>query len=272
MHPEPGTALAEILDGVRADLAEREAQVPLGELKARARRAPDPRDALATLRAPGVGVIAEVKRSSPSRGTLACIPDPAALAADYEAGGAAAVSVLTERRRFGGSLRDLAAVRCAVDCPLLRKDFIVSPYQVVEARAYGADIVLLIVAALDQPRLLGLLDRVRGLGMAALVEVHDEVELARAVEAEARVIGINARNLATLEVDTTTFGRLAPQVPEGVVTIAESGVTGPHDVLGYAAAGAHAVLVGEALVTRGDPRTAVADLVAAGAHPAVRNR
>ncbi|HEY5336503.1 MAG TPA: indole-3-glycerol phosphate synthase TrpC [Mycobacteriales bacterium] len=260
--------MAGILEGVRADLAVRESQVPLADLKARARAARDPRDALAVLRAPGVGVIAEVKRSSPSRGPLACIPNPAALAADYEAGGAAAISVLTEQRRFGGSLADLAAVRCAVDCPVLRKDFIVSPYQVVEARAYGADLVLLIVAALEQPRLLGLLDRVRSLGMTALVEVHDEAELERAVAAEARVIGINARNLATLEVDTTTFGRLAPQIPAGVVTIAESGVTGARDVRGYAVAGAHAVLVGEALVTRGDPRTAVADLVAAGAHPA----
>lgn len=268
VHPDPGTALVGILEGVRADLAVRESQVPLADLKARARAARDPGDALAVLQAPGVGVIAEVKRSSPSRGPLACIPDAAALAADYEAGGAAAVSVLTEGRRFGGSLDDLAAVRGAVDCPVLRKDFIVSPYQVVESRAFGADLVLLIVAALEQPRLLGLLDRVRSLGMTALVEVHDEAELDRAVEAEARVIGINARNLATLQVDTTTFGRLAPQVPDGVVTVAESGVTGARDVRGYAVAGAHAVLVGEALVTRGDPRTAVADLVAAGAHPA----
>ena len=272
MQPAPGTALTAILEGVRADLDDREARVPLADLKARVRRVRDPLDAAAVLRAPGVSVIAEVKRASPSRGVLATIKDPAALAAEYEAGGAAAVSVLTEQRRFGGSLADLAAVRCAVDCPLLRKDFVISPYQVLEARAYGADIVLLIVAALDQPRLLGLLDRVRSLGMTPLVEVHDEAELDRALAADAGVIGVNARNLVTLDVDTATFARLAPQIPDGVVTIAESGVTGPRDVIGYAAAGAHAVLVGEALVTRGDPRSAVADLVAAGAHPAVHVR
>jgi indole-3-glycerol phosphate synthase len=272
VQQQTGTALDAILEGVRADLADREAAVSLADLKVKARRAPDPRDAVRALRAPGVAVIAEVKRSSPSRGALATIADPAALAADYEAGGAAAISVLTEQRRFGGSLADLAAVRAAVDLPLLRKDFVVSPYQVLEARAYGADLVLLIVAALDQPRLCGLLDRVESLGMTALVEVHDETEMLRAIDAGARVIGVNNRDLTTLTVDTATFGRLAPLAPAGCVTVAESGVTGPHDILGYAAAGAAAVLVGEALVTRGDPRTAVADLVAAGAHPAVHAR
>jgi indole-3-glycerol phosphate synthase len=272
VQSQTGTALDAILDGVRADLAEREARVPLADLKERVRRAPDPRDPMPMLRAPGVSLIAEVKRSSPSRGPLAPIADPAALARDYEAGGATAISVLTEGRRFGGSLADLAAVRAAVDVPLLRKDFVFSPYQVMEARAYGADIVLLIVAMLDQPRLAGLHDRVRSLGMTALVEVHDEAELHRAIEVGAQMIGVNNRDLTTLEVDTTTFGRLAPTVPAGTVTVAESGVTGPRDVIGFATAGADAILVGEALVTRGDPRGAVADLVAAGAHPAVRSR
>lgn len=270
MHPQRGTALDGILDGVRADLAVREASCPLSDLKARAAAARPPHDAIAALRGPGVGVIAEVKRSSPSRGQLALIADPAALATAYEAGGACAISVVTEQRRFGGSLSDFAAVRAAVDVPLLRKDFVVSPYQVVEARAYGADLVLLIVAALDQARLCGLIDRVDSLGMTAVVEVHDETELLRALDAGARVIGVNARDLTTLEVDITTFARLVPEIPPGVVTVAESGVTGPRDVLGYAAQGADAVLVGEALVTRGDPRSAVADLVAAGAHPATR--
>src|SRR5262249_19015867 len=154
--------------------AEREAAVPLATLKERVERVPDPRDGLAALRAPGVSVIAEVKRRSPSRGELAPIADPAALATDYEAAGAAAVSVLTEQRRFGGSLAALDSVRVAVDVPVLRKDFVVTPYQVWEARAHGADIVLLIVAALDQPRLVGLLERIESLGMTALVEVHDE--------------------------------------------------------------------------------------------------
>lgn len=270
MHPQRGTALDGILDGVRADLVAREAARPLAEVKALAAAARPPRDAIAALRAPGVGVIAEVKRASPSRGTMAEIADPALLAGAYEAGGACAVSVLTETRRFGGTLADLAAVRAAVDVPLLRKDFVISPYQIFEARAYGADLVLLIVAALDQPRLCGLLDRVESLGMTALVEVHDEAELMRALDAGAKVVGVNARNLTTLEVDTSTFARLAPELPDSVVRVAESGVTGPRDVLHYAAQGANAVLVGEALVTRGDPRQAVVDLVAAGAHPATR--
>ena len=262
--------LEEIIEGVRADLAVREQQTSLDDLKKRVEKVPDPRDAMAVLRAPRVSVIAEVKRRSPSKGMLAAIPDPAALAADYEAAGAAAVSVLTEQRRFGGSLADLDEVRLAVDIPVLRKDFIISPYQVWEARAHGADLVLLIVAALDQPRLIGLLERIESLGMTALVEVHDETEMLRALDAGARLIGVNARDLRTLEVDREVFARLAPMVPPGVLKVAESGVRGPHDLLAYAAAGADAVLVGEAAVTGGNPRQTVADLVTAGEHPAIR--
>jgi indole-3-glycerol phosphate synthase len=260
--------LDSILDGVREDLAAREAAMPLAEIKARAQGAPPPLSALAALKAPGVGVIAEVKRRSPSRGALAAIADPAKLAATYADGGARAISVLTERRRFDGSLADLAAVRAAVDVPVLRKDFVVSPYQVHEARAYGADLVLLIVAALEQNVLLGLLERVESLGMTALVEVHTEAEATRALDAGASVIGINARNLSTFEVDRDAFARIAPGLPSGIVTVAESGVRGPADLLAYAGAGADAVLVGEGLVTSRDPRTAVADLVTAGSHPA----
>jgi indole-3-glycerol phosphate synthase len=267
------TVLDEIIDGVREDLAMRTALVPLDELKSRAQRVAPALDARAALSAgEGVKVIAEVKRSSPSKGALAIIADPAGLAADYAAGGASVISVLTERRRFGGSLEDLAAVRAAVDIPVLRKDFMVSSYQLWEARAYGADVILLIVAALDQPTLIGLRERAESLGMTALVEVHDEAETERAVEAGARVIGINARNLRTLEVDRGTFARLAPRVPRGIVKVAESGVRGPHDVLEYAQAGASAVLVGESLVIGGHPRQAVADLIAAGAHPALRQQ
>jgi indole-3-glycerol phosphate synthase len=264
------SVLDDILDGVREDLAEREARTPLADLKQRVERVPDARDALAVLRAKRVAVIAEVKRRSPARGELAPIADPAALGAVYEAAGAAAVSVLTERRRFGGTLADLDAVRVAVDVPVLRKDFIVSPYQVWEARAHGSDIVLLIVAALDQPRLVGLRERVESLGMTALVEVHDETEMVRALDADAKLVGVNARNLRNLEIDRDTFGRLAPLVPAGVLKVAESGVRGPHDLLAYAAAGADAVLVGEAAVSGGDPRQTVADLVTAGAHPATK--
>ena len=256
-----------ILTGVREDLAVREALVPLAQMKARAAQAPASRDVLHVLREPGVGVIAEVNRASPSRGPLADIGDPAALARLYAEGGARIISVLTEGRRFGGSLDDLDAVRAAVDIPLLRKDFIVSPYQVHEARAHGADIVLLIVAALEQNVLHGLLERIESLGMTALVEVHTEAEADRALSAGARVIGVNARDLTTLTVDRDVFARIAPGLPSGVVTVAESGVRGPSDLLAYAGAGADAVLVGEGLVTSGDPRAAVAELVTAGSHP-----
>ncbi|GAC1322222.1 MAG: indole-3-glycerol phosphate synthase TrpC [Mycobacteriales bacterium] len=261
------SVLDDIVAGVREDLAVREAARPLAEVRARARAQAPARDAVAALRAPGVAVIAEVKRHSPSKGALAPIADPAALALAYAAGGAAVVSVLTEQRRFHGSLADLDAVRAAVSVPVLRKDFVVTPYQVEEARAHGADLVLLIVAALAQPALVSLLDRVESLGMTALVEIHDEAELVRALAAEASVVGINARDLRTLEVDRGVFARLAPLVPDSVVTIAESGVRGAPDVLAYAAAGADAVLVGEGLVTGADPRQAVATLVAAGAEP-----
>jgi indole-3-glycerol phosphate synthase len=262
------TVLDEIVAGVREDVAAREAQTPLAEVIAAAREAGSALDALAALRAPGVGVIAEVKRRSPSKGALAEITDPADLAVRYAAGGARVISVLTERRRFGGSQADLDAVRAAVDVPILCKDFVVSSYQVHEARAHGADLVLLIVAALPQNVLVGLLERVESLGMTALVEVHTEAEADRALAAGASVIGVNARDLTTLNVDMSTFERIAPGLPSGVVKVAESGVRGPHDLISYAAAGADAVLVGEGLVTAGDPRQAVADLVTAGSHPA----
>ncbi|SDJ15524.1 indole-3-glycerol phosphate synthase [Frankineae bacterium MT45] len=260
--------LQEIVAGVREDVAARQALTSLDEVKARAAAAPPAKDALAALMSPGVGVIAEVKRRSPSKGALAAISDPASLAAEYAAGGARVISVLTEQRRFGGSLDDLRAVRARVDVPVLRKDFVVGSYQVHEARANGADLVLLIVAALDQNTLVGLRERIESLGMTALVEVHTEDEASRALDAGARVIGVNARNLATLQVDRSTFERIAPGLPKDVVKIAESGVRGPLDLIEYAAAGADAVLVGEGLVTKADPRAAVAELVTAGAHPA----
>ncbi|MFF4338700.1 indole-3-glycerol phosphate synthase TrpC [Kitasatospora sp. NPDC001540] len=265
------TVLDEIIDGVRQDLAERQARVSLDELKKLAAKAPEAKDGVAALRGDGVRVICEVKRSSPSKGALAAIADPAALAVDYAAGGAAAISVLTEQRRFGGSLADLDAVRAAVPTPVLRKDFIVTAYQLWEARAHGADLALLIVAALEQPALVSLIERAESIGLTPLVEVHDEEEIARAVDAGARIIGVNARNLKTLEVDRNTFGNVVDAIPAHVVKVAESGVRGPHDLITYANQGADAVLVGESLVTGRDPKAAVADLVAAGAHPALRN-
>jgi indole-3-glycerol phosphate synthase len=266
------SVLDEILVGVREDLAERQARVSLDDLKIEAQRMPETKDPLPVFRGDGISVIAEVKRSSPSKGALADIADPAALAVEYAEGGAAAISVLTEQRRFNGSLDDLRAVRARVDVPVLCKDFIVSSYQLWEARAAGADMALLIVAALEQEALVSLIERAESIGLTPLVEVHDEVEADRAVAAGAKLVGVNNRNLKTLEVDMSTFGRVAPGIPDPVVKVAESGVRGPHDVIEFARAGADVVLVGETLVTGRDPRATVADLVAAGSHPAIQQR
>lgn len=257
--PATPTVLDEIIVGVRADLAERIAHAPLVDVEFRAAAQRPALDAEAALRAaPGIAVIAEVKRASPSKGSLAAIPDPAALAAEYAAGGSTAISVLTEERRFAGSLADLDAVRAAVRIPVLRKDFMVDPYQIVEARAHGADLILLIVAALSDAQLLSMREQAEALGMTALVEIHDEHEARRAVACGARVIGVNARNLKTLQVDPDAFARLRPLIPDTAVAVAESGIRGVADVARYAAEGARAVLVGEALVTGGDPVGAVA--------------
>jgi indole-3-glycerol phosphate synthase len=265
------SVLDDILAGVLADLAARQEQTSLDELKALAARRPECRNPMPVLSGDSVAVIAEVKRSSPSKGSLAAIADPAALAGDYESGGAAVISVLTEGRRFGGSLDDLVAVRRAVDVPVLRKDFIVSSYQLWEARVHGADLALLIVAALDQNALVSLVERAQSLGLTPLVECHTVEEVRRAADAGAPIIGVNARDLHSLEVNRGIFAELAPHIPDGIVRVAESGVRGPHDVIEYARAGADAVLVGESLVTGRDPRSAVADLVAAGAHPALKH-
>jgi len=250
--------LDDIVAGVRLDLARRQATTALTDLRARLADVAPVLDPMPAFREPGSSVIAEVKRRSPSKGELAEIPDPAALAVEYAAGGATAISVLTEERRFGGSLDDLRAVRESVDVPVLRKDFIVTPYQLVEARAAGADLALLIVAALNDEELTLLYDEAGELGLTVLVEVHDEAEAERAVDLGAELIGVNARNLRTLEVDVDTFGRLAPHLPADRVLVAESGITGPTDVKRLVAAGARVVLVGEALVKDGAPRDAVA--------------
>ncbi|MGZ5403964.1 MAG: indole-3-glycerol phosphate synthase TrpC [Nocardioides sp.] len=249
--------LDDIVAGVRIDLDRRRAVTPAADLRAALADVDPPRDPMPHFRSPGSSVIAEVKRRSPSKGDLADIPDPAVLARAYAAGGAAAISVLTEERRFGGSLDDLRAVRAAVGTPLLRKDFIVESYQLLEARAAGADLVLLIVAALDDDTLRRLHDEAGELGLTVLVEVHDEAEAARAVALEAELVGVNARNLKTLAVDHATFGRLAPLVPDDRVLVAESGISHPADVGRFVGEGARVVLVGEALVRDGDPETAV---------------
>lgn len=263
--------LDQIIASVREDVQTREAAVDLDMIRQRALRAPDARDALAAFHAnPGaVSIIGEIKRLTPARGTLAPIPDPGALAGLYESSGATAVSVVTESRYFGGTLADLDAVRAAVDVPILLKDVVVTPYQVHEARAHGADLVLLIVAALEQPALISLLERVHSLGMTALVETHSRLEALRALEAGARLIGVNARDLKTLELDRTTIEQVIDVIPSDVIAVAESGVRGAHDVLEYARVGADAILVGQALVTSSDPSRVMTDMVSAGQHPAL---
>ncbi|WP_020144031.1 indole-3-glycerol phosphate synthase TrpC [Terracoccus sp. 273MFTsu3.1] len=252
------TVLDGIISGVREDLGRRRAALSPADLEALLASVPPALDPMPGIRsAEGVAVIAEVKRSSPSKGALADIPEPGLLARSYAAGGASAISVLTEERRFSGSLADLDEVRAAVRTPLLRKDFMVDAYQVTEARAHGADLILLIVAALGDDLMRDLHDQARELGMTALVEVHDASELDRALALDPVLVGVNARNLKTLEVNPRTVTDLLPRVPEGVVGVAESGVSGPADVAAYVRAGAGAVLVGEALVKDGAPEAAI---------------
>lgn len=262
------TVLDQIIEGVREDLEARRAVVSLQQLQRTARTQAPALDAERALRGSepaSVQVLSEVKRSSPSKGALADIADPAALAAAYERGGASAISVLTEKRRFGGSLTDLDAVRQAVTIPVLRKDFTVDEYQIWEARAHGADMVLLIVAALDDPTLRRFLDLTHELGMHALVETHTTEEIRRAVAVGARIIGVNTRNLKTLDVDVDTFGRLADQIPTDAVIIAESGVSGEDQIKLYAGHGANAVLTGEVLVRSDDPSRTIARFREVGA-------
>jgi len=266
------TVLDDIIVGVRDDLQQRREALGDAEIRELALAAAPARDAFAALGGTpdGTGrdtvlrVISEVKRKSPSKGALAEIPEPAALAARYVEGGASVISVLTEQRRFGGSLADFDAVRAAVDIPLLRKDFTVDAYQIWEARAHGADLVLLIVAALDDATLASFLALARELGMEALVETHTEEEVDRAVAAGARIIGVNVRNLKTLDVDRGNFARLAGRIPESAVIIAESGVRDAADVAEYGSHGADAILVGEALVKDNDPVGALRAFIKAG--------
>ena len=267
------SVLDELVAGALEDQRTREQAMPLDAVKQAAAAAPAPLDARRWLRhADGVPVIAEIKRASPSKGHLADIPDPAALAAEYERGGAAAISVLTEGHRFLGSLDDLNRVRAAVHIPVLRKDFITTPYQIWEARAHGADMVLLIVAALDDATLRALLELTHELGMTALVETHTAEEIERAVTAGAGVIGINARNLKDLSVNVGNYRELAAALPQDVIKVAESGVFGPVELEDYARAGADAVLVGEGVATAERHDLAVKRLVDAGKRVKVSER
>ena len=256
--------LADLTAGAVEDAEARAVDRPLAAVERAALAQAPALDALAALApAERVKIIAEVKRASPSRGDLADIPDPAHQAALYERGGASAISVLTEQRKFKGSLADLDAVKAKVSLPVLRKDFIATPYQVLEARASGADLVLLIVAALEQPLLRELHDLVLGLGMTPLVETHSLDEVKRAADIGAKLIGVNARNLSTFELDRELFGSLAGELPSDAVKIAESAVLTPADVAHYRSAGADVVLIGEALVTN-DPVTTLHAFLEAG--------
>lgn len=249
--------LERILESKRIEVAERAVQTSLETLKRRAAEAPDPRELVAALRRPGLGVIAEVKRASPSKGPLRPDLDAPALARLYEEGGCTAISVLTDGPHFGARPDDLPAVRGAVSVPVLRKDFLIADYQLWEARAMGADAVLLIVAALDLETLARFIGVAGGLGMTALVEVHTAEEVKVALECGARVVGINNRDLHSFRVDLEVTRRLRPLVPAGVAVVAESGISGPADAAALRELGVDAVLVGEALVTAEDPAAMV---------------
>jgi len=253
------SVLDSIIEGVREDLASR--RLSMAQISEALDSAPVVRDPLSTLLNNEMSLIAEVKRASPSKGALASIVDPAALAEQYATAGASMISVLTERRRFGGSLDDLVAVRSRVDISVLRKDFMVDEYQFYEARANGADVVLLIVAALSKNQLKDYHDLTLELGMRALVEVHTHDELERALEISPQIIGVNSRNLKTLDVDASTFAELIPRIPQDLVRVAESGISTRKDVEYAQNHGATAVLVGEALVKAGDSMAAVRQLL-----------
>jgi indole-3-glycerol phosphate synthase len=253
------SVLSSIIEGVREDLAAR--RLPMGQLQEALETAPTVRDCLPFLISSEMSVIAEVKRSSPSKGALAPITDPAGLAAQYEEAGAHVVSVLTEQRRFGGSLADLDAVRKAIELPILRKDFMVDEYQFYEARAHGADVVLLIVAALSKNQLEDYFHLSTELGMRSLIEVHTNDELERALEISPEIIGVNSRNLKTLEVDARAFAELIPQIPSNIARVAESGISTREEVVFAQECGATAILVGEALVRSESPSVAINQLL-----------
>lgn len=270
------TVLDEINLGVRQDMDDRIKKISRTRIQELAADAPLALDAYQALEGGrldplGTRIIAEVKRKSPSKGDLASIADPALLAQSYEAGGASVISCLTEQRRFNGSLADFDQVREAVKIPVLRKDFTVDEYMIYEARAHGADLVLLIVASLDDQQLRDYLDLTHELGMNALVETHTAEEIERAVAADSKILGVNVRNLKTLDVDVNHYATLAAQLPENVIRIAESGVQGIAEIEEYTRQGADAILVGEALVKHGSPKQAVQDFRAAAASVQSKN-
>jgi len=260
------TVLSSILERKYAEVADRRIERPESELEAVVNKLPLPRSLLSVLSPPGgpVRIIAEIKRASPSAGTIDPTIDAAALGSRYVRAGCSAISVLTDEPGFGGSLEDLRKVRAAVSVPLLRKDFVVDHYQVLEAREAGADAILLIAAALDEHQLLTLLNASKDLAMDAVVEVHDEAELQRALTAGAQIVGVNNRDLKTFEVDLSTSEKLLPLIPQGLRSVTESGIRTAADAVRLRSAGAANFLVGESLVRARDPSALLRELLGIG--------
>lgn len=256
---ESNSALSEIIEGVLADVNNR--LVPISILEKQLDQAPVLRDAYSALSKKGLSLIAEVKRSSPSKGALATISNPVELANSYQAGGAEIISILTEERRFKGSISDLVSVRSAVSLPVLRKDFIVTEFQVYESRIIGSDLLLLIVAGLSKSQLKDYFQLATGLGMQVLVEVHDLSEVELALEIDSKIVGVNCRNLKTLEIDKTAFDLILPRLPENVLKVAESGISTRDEVEKIESLGADAILVGETLVKSGNPVHTIKELL-----------
>ena len=256
---ESNSALSEIIEGVLEDVNNR--LVPISILEKQLDQAPVLRDAYSALSKKGLSLIAEVKRSSPSKGVLATISNPVELANSYQAGGAEIISILTEQRRFKGSISDLVSVRSAVSIPVLRKDFIVTEFQVYESRIIGSDLLLLIVAGLSKSQLKDYFQLATGLGMQVLVEVHDLPEVELALEVGSKIIGVNCRNLKTLEIDKTAFDLILPRLPEDVLKVAESGISTRNEVEKIESLGADAILVGETLVKSGNPVHTIKELL-----------
>jgi indole-3-glycerol phosphate synthase len=251
--------LTQIIEGVLDDVKKR--SVPINRLKEQLENAPQLRGAFKALNQQGMRLIAEVKRSSPSKGHLADIDDPKDLAGKYQEGGADVISVLTEERRFKGSIADLISVRSSVKLPVLRKDFIVTEFQVIESRIIGADLILLIVAGLSKSQLIDFYQLSTELGMDVLVEVHDIPEAEKALDVGAKIIGVNSRNLKTLEVSEKTFEKILPALPAHILKVAESGISNRPQVARLEQLGANAVLIGESLVRAGNPVHTIKELL-----------
>lgn len=262
----------QIIAGVKAQVAEREAIVSFAEIKELSRQCVPPKDALGVLQQPGCQLIAEVKCVTPEMGSFCCQQQPHILAQQFEQGGATVIAYQPEQRRFRGSLTEMLAIRDAVAAPIMCRDFIVDPYQIHEARYYGADIVPLRVAALDQARLVALLDRVQSLNMVALVEVRNPEEASRAMSAGARVIGVNARDFETMTLNRKAFAEISPGLPEEIIKIALSGVRSAAELYDYASHGADAVVMGRSLIQAESLVDFTRSLVSAAQHPACPRR